>query len=208
MSQAACATLLTLLLCTSGVAADSIDKSWEEAEAPPRPRIETVVVEPATTALLVLDIEERTCNRQDRPRCLKTVPQIAAILKRARAANLPVVYSLTPKGTPETILREVEPVPGEPIVASSVDKFWNTDLEQILRKGGVKTVIVTGTAAHGAVLHTASAAAYRGFQVVLPVDGLSAEDLYTEQAAVHLLVTGPATRGKIALTRTDMIEMR
>jgi nicotinamidase-related amidase len=34
-------------------------------------------------------------------------------------------------------------------------------------------VIAVGTAANGAVLYTASAAAFRGMNVIVPVDGIS-----------------------------------
>ena len=43
-----------------------------------------------------------------------------------------VAYSLTTKGEPEDIREEVAPLPEEPVVRSSADKFYNTDLEQIL----------------------------------------------------------------------------
>jgi nicotinamidase-related amidase len=89
-----------------------------------------------------------------------------------------------------------------------VDKFFRTDLERILADWGVDTVIVVGTAAHGAVVHTATGASVRGLKVVAPVDGLSAEDLYTEQMAVQHLLTGPGTRRNITLTTTDGISFR
>ncbi len=184
---------------------DPIDMLWDQVTPPSLPSIGPVTVDPAKTALLILDIEELTCNSQVRPRCLATVPRIADLARRCREAKLPVIYSQTPKRTP--MLPAVTPKEGEPIVASSVDKFWKTDLEKILRDKGVDTVIVTGTAAHGAVLHTATAAGFRGFKVIVPVDCLSAADLYTEQASVQLLLTGPATRKAITLTRGDMIEL-
>ena len=119
-----------------------------------------------------------------------------------------MIYSQTPRGTEGTILPPVAPQKGEPVVRSSVDKFRNTDLEEILKEKGVDTVIVTGTAAHGAVLHTATAAGFRGFSIILPLDRLSAEDLYTEQASVALLLTGPATRGRATATKSGLIKMQ
>lgn len=199
--------LAALLLATAQARAESIDLIWNDVTPPPLPELAPVRADPATTALLVLDIEERTCNAQRRPRCLETVPRIADLLSRAREAKMPVVYSLTPANQPETILAPVVPEPGEPIVASSVDKFWKTDLETILTRRDIKTVIVTGTAAHGAVLNTATAAGFRGLSVILPVDCLSDTETYVEQASVYLLLTGPATRKHITLTRSDMISM-
>jgi len=86
-----------------------------------------------------------------------------------------------------------------------VDKFWKTDLERILQQKNISKVIVTGTAAHGAVMHTATAAGFRGIEVILPVDCLSAKDLYTEQATIQLLKTGPGTRKRITLTSSQQI---
>lgn len=188
--------------------AGSIDAEWNRATPPPAPKPAAVTVDPADTALLVLDIEQLTCNTERRPRCLETVPAIADLLARARKAKMPVVHSQTPRGTLDTILPPAAPEKGEPVVRSSVDKFWNTDLEKILKDKGIKRVIVTGTAAHGAVLHTATAAGFRGLSVILPLDCLSAEDLYTEQASVALLMTGPATRRKVTVTRSDLIKMQ
>jgi len=184
-----------------------IDEIWGQVQPPAVLTLENVTVSPHDTALLVLDIEELTCNAERRPRCLDTVPRIAALLKRAREAGMPVVYSLTSRGTPETILPPVTPREGEPIVQSSVDKFWKTELETILTDAGVTRVIVTGTAAHGAVLHTATAAGFRGMEVIVPVDCLSAADPYIEQASVHLLETGPATRRRVHITRSERIEI-
>jgi nicotinamidase-related amidase len=200
---AALAALCFLLVAAAPAMAKSIDALWEDVRAPRAPGLSWAKADPASTALLVLDIEELTCNARVRPRCLETVPRIAALLARARSAGVSVIYSTTLKRTP--ILPDVLPRDDEPVVASSVDKFWRTDLEEILHTRGVTTVVVTGTAAHGAVLHTATSAGFRGFRVLLPVDCLSAWDIYAEQAAVQLLLTGPATRKVITLTRSDLI---
>ena len=202
--------LLVVPLLAGGVvssasAGEAIDMMWESVTPPPKPELKAVTLDPARTALLILDIEELTCNAERRPRCLDTVPRIAELAAAARKAGAPVVYSLTGRGTPETILPPVAMQPGELVVQSSVDKFWRTDLEKILADKNVNTVVVTGTAAHGAVMHTATAAGFRGMHVILPVDCLSAADPYIEQASVHLLLTGPGTRKRITLTRSDMI---
>ena len=173
----------------------------------PQPKLEAVKLAPKTTALLILDIEKLTTNAQRRPRAVASVPRIAALLAKARAAGMPVAYSLTSRAGPESILKEVTPRKGEPIVKASVDKFHGTRLEAILKKKGVKTVLVVGTAAEGAVLHTATAAAIRGFDVVVPVDGMSSSELYAEQYTAWHLVNAPGSRRRTKLTRTDMIQI-
>ena len=120
---------------------------------------------------------------------------------------MPIAYSLTSKGTRESILKEVAPREGEPVVKASVDKFHGTGLEAFLKGRGVKTVLIVGTAAEGAVLHTATAAAMRGFDVVVPVDGMSSSELYAEQYTAWHLVNAPGSRRRTRLTRTDMIRI-
>ncbi len=91
-------------------------------------------------------------------------------------------------------------------MTSGPDKFLGTDLEKIIKKNGIKTVIVTGTAAHGAVLYTASGAALRGTQVVVAVDGISAENPYAEQYTVWHLKNAPRVSSPVTLTRTTSIQ--
>ncbi len=201
----AASCLVIVLAMSAGAYAGYVETLWEQATPPAIPKIVPVEADPQDTALLVLDIEQLTCNQERRPRCLQTVPRIAALIARARAAGMPVLYSLTSKGTPDTILKPVAPLKDEAIVQSSVNKFWQTDLDIFLKKLNTKSVIITGTAAHGAVLHTATAAAARGYGVILPVDCLSAREPYVEQAAIHLLETGPGTRKRIQLTESNLI---
>lgn len=91
------------------------------------------------------------------------------------------------------------------MVSSGPDKFLGTDLEKILKEKGVKTVIAVGTASHGAVLYTASGAALRGIQVIVPVDGISAEITYAEQYASWHLLNAPRISTLVTLTKTDLI---
>jgi nicotinamidase-related amidase len=181
---------------------------WSSVKAPPPVTLDEVKIDPAYTALLILDIEQRTCNAQDRPRCVDSAPKIKAFLKKARSKGIFIVYSNTNLGTPRTILPEVKPQGHEPIVKSGVDKFYNTDLEKILRDKGISLVIIVGTTAEGAVLHTANGAAMRGFQVVIPVDGFSAGNLYAEQYTAWDLVNAPGTRQHTTLSRLDMIKLK
>lgn len=183
----------------------SIIEDWDKVKAPPAPEVKPVTVDPRTTALLILDIEKRTTNMERRPRAVASVPVIRTLLEAARAKGLPVAYSTTSNSSPGDILPEVAPRPAEPVVKSSVDKFFKTDLEAILREKGVQRVILVGTAAEGAVLNTAVAAAIRGMEVIVPVDGLSSSELYAEQYVCWHLLNAPGTRGKVTLTKVALI---
>lgn len=199
--------IVAALKHTEAGAADdkTIIELWESVQPPDPVEIKAVTIDPKTTAFLILDIEQRTCNAERRPRCISSVSKIKKFMDIARSKGVAIVYSLTPAGAPETILPEVVPAGNEPVVKSSVDKFFNTDLEKVLREKNIKTVIIAGTAAEGAVMHTATGAAMRGFQVIVPVDGMSSAALYAEQYTAWHLVNAPGTRNNASLSRFDMI---
>jgi nicotinamidase-related amidase len=88
------------------------------------------------------------------------------------------------------------------------NKFYNSSLEPALKEKGIRTVIVTGTSAQGAVAGTTQGATERGFKAVVPVDGMSSEDAFNElYAAWHLAKGGPViVTGKVTITRSSMMK--
>jgi nicotinamidase-related amidase len=97
--------------------------------------------------------------------------------------------------------------PGEFVVRGGADKFIGSDLEMRLRDKGIKTVIVSGTSAQGAVVGTSNGAVQRGYKAVVPVDGMSAEHPYNEQYAPWHLYNGPVNLTEnVTLTRSDLIK--
>src|SRR5882762_76704 len=205
---AALAITVGFFLCQGAVpaSAQTIVDEWATVQAPKPPELKPVTLDPKTTALLVLDFVKQTCNTERRPRCLTSVPHVQALLKLARDKGVLVVHSITTAATPADILKDVAPLEGEPIVKSAADKFFKTDLETILNDKGIKTVVVVGTAAHGAVLNTASQAAFRGLQVIIPVDGMSSENTYFEQYTAYHLGNAPGVGQQVTLTKVDMIK--
>jgi len=200
--------LCSLLSCPTPSMAEekNLLDVWSEIKTPPVVAVQPVHLDPKSSALLILDIEEWTCNTERRPRCLDSVPRIKGFLDQAKAKGMTVIYSLTSQGTPQTILPEVRPLDNAPIVQSGVDKFYNTELEKILRDRAIKTVVIVGTAAEGAVLHTATGAALRGLQVVVVLDGMTSATLYAEQYTAWHLLNAPGTKGKATLTLFKLID--
>ena len=199
---AAATTLSTL--CAS---AANIVELWDQVPAPPAPKLASVSVTASDTALLLLDIEQATCNLEGRPRCVAAVPAMAQFLDKARKARMPVFYSNTSRGSRETMLPPVAPRDDEPIVKASVNKFFGTKLDEYLKARNIKTVIVCGTSASGAALHTATAAAQYGYKLVLPADCVPGSSLYEEQASVWILLNGPGTARVTTATTLDAIKM-
>jgi nicotinamidase-related amidase len=200
----AAATVLSSAIVSLAHAANVIDE-WASVKAPVAPELKPVTVDPKTTALLMLDyIPAPYCSAN--PRCVATLPAVKGLLTEARAKGATVIYSIAGKYEASDIIKDVAPAANEPWVKSKADKFLNTELEKILKDKGVQTVIVTGTAANGAVLYTSTAAAIRGLKVIVPVDGLSGDDLYPEQLTVWQLAHGPGFGQLVTITKSDMIK--
>jgi nicotinamidase-related amidase len=205
-AQVLCVVAAGFLLFPIPVSAQTIVDEWSRVQPPRPPELKAVTLESNGTALLVLDMVKQTCNGERRPRCLDTIPKIQRLLKVARGKGVMVVHSITTAATPADIVKELAPLDGEPIVKAPADKFLKTDLEKILADKGIKTVIVVGTAAQGAVLNTGSQAAFRGLKVIVPVDGMSAENTYFEQYTAYHMSNAPGVGQQVTLTKIDLIQ--
>ena len=205
LPRLAVALAVALIAVAAPARAATIIDDWASVQAPPPPALAPAAVDPKTTALLILDIVRQGCNAERRPRCLDTLPAVHGLLERARGAGVLVGYSLVRGATSADVLPPVAPLGSEPMVTSGTDKFLGTDLEATLHAKGIKTVIILGVVAQGAVLTTATEAALRGFQVVVPVDGVSSDSVYAEQYTAWDLMNAPVIAGHVVLTRTDLI---
>ena len=174
-----------------------------------------VVLNPATTALLIFDIVDPICSRQ--PNCTgKMVPAIASLLARARQASVTVAFG-TRAPTMANWLPEVLPAPGDiKIESQAQDRFYNTDLDKTLKAKGIATLILAGWKVSGSVTYTSVGATLRGYTVVVPVDAsLDATDYeiaigqfqilhqHSENAANEALKDKAST-----LSRTDLISFK
>jgi nicotinamidase-related amidase len=205
-SLLACVVFGAAMLASTAYAGDIIEE-WANVKAPVAPALKAVTVDPKTTALLLLDFvpHDPYCG-PGKPRCPATLPAMKELLAKARSSGVTVIYSVAGKYAASDIAKEVAPAANDPWVKSKSDKFLNTDLEKILKDKGIQTVIVTGNSANGAVLYTGTGAALRGLKVIVPVDGLSANELFEEQLTVWQLAHGPGFGNLVTITRSDMIK--
>jgi nicotinamidase-related amidase len=212
---AACSTTPMTKQSTAQPPASSANLSGA-ATLPGTPAPVPVALDAKTSALLILDINSAVC--QPNPACTGTVPAIASLLGKARAANVPVIYStnLNPAGPPAT-LAAVAPQPGESVVAARGNKFTGTNLEDTLKQQNVGTLVIVGTAANGAVMYTSFHANTRGFTVVVAEDGISSAVPVNTRLAQYQLLNQPGfinsdntplADKKVTLSRGDLITFR
>jgi len=211
---AAVFVLAASVLGPSGLAATEAGPGPDSAlQVPEIAAAVPVTLDARSTALLVLDMNELTCT--PRPRCVATVPQVAALLGKARAAGVAVIYSQTPGGS--NVLAPLAPLGGEPLVTSRADKFFGTDLDEVLTAAGAETLVIVGVAANGAPLYTSFGANLRGYTVVVAEDGIAAGNEFDEFLTRYQLLNQPgfenpsntpAMAGRVTLSRTNLITFR
>jgi nicotinamidase-related amidase len=200
--------LAGVLLACAPLSAQTVVEEWAGAKIPPPPELKPAKVDAREAVLLVMDFTTQTCSAQRRPRCVASVPKVAKLIGAARAKGALVIYSIAGSGaTPASILPEVAPAVGETVLpALGPDKFIGSDLEGQLKSRNIKTVVAVGTQAQTSVLHTAGAAALRGFNVVVPVDGMSSDDVFPELYTAWHLSTAARIADKTTLTKIELVE--
>ena len=171
-----------------------------------------VTLNPATTALLLLDYVEPICNSQ--PKCKgQMLPAMTPFMARARKAGLVVAYG-TREQNMSKWLPEVAPTPGDiKIVNTAQDRFYNTDLDKALKAKGIKTIVMVGWKVSGSVAYTSVGATVRNYSVVIPVDTTTAgTDYETTLGFYQILNQGnsnltnePLKPNAPTLSRTDLI---
>ena len=170
------------------------------------PVAQRVSLVPATTALLVLDLATQTCSAPVRPRCPAMAAHVRPLIEHARERHWLVVYTLGSASKTADILADVAKLGSEPEFTGPPDKFIGTGLEASLREHGIKTVVALGSAAEGAVMETAASAAFHGFDVVVPVDGMVSSTLYNEQYVAWNLTHAPRLPERITLSAVGLID--
>ncbi len=194
----------------SGAGAQGVLDDWARATLPPAPTLKPVSVDPKTTALLLFDFTTQTCSPERRPRCAASMPKMKMLLEDARSRGMFVVFSVALANTDaKDMMADIKPLPGEPVLPSlGPDKFINSDFEKMLKDKGVQTLILNGTAAQSTVLHTGGEAALRGFSVIVPIEGMSSNDVFSELYTAHHLTSAARIADKVTLTRVDMISYK
>ena len=177
-------------------------------EAPDLPNAVGVALDPRTTAVLVLDLSDVSCGQVAAAK--ESVPAVRKLLDRAREHGAKVIFALG--RAPQEVFADLGRRESEPIVKSSADKFFQTDLDQHLQ--GITHVVINGTAANGAVLYTAFGACARGLTVVVPEDGMSSRQPIATWVAKYQLLNQPGfvnaqntplAAKQVTISRTDLI---
>ncbi|MGW3031331.1 cysteine hydrolase family protein [Streptomyces sp. NPDC001178] len=141
----------------------------------------TTLQERPHTALLVIDVQrDVVASAHERD---AVVANIAALVDKARAADVPVVWVQHSDPHLEKGSEGWEYVPelarqgAEALVHKNYgDSFEGTDLEQVLAAAGVGHLVVTGAETDACIRSTIHGAFVRGYDVTLVADAHTTND--------------------------------
>lgn len=183
-----------------------------------------VSVDASRAALLVIDMQNDFVKDGGTlvvPDAAATIPRIAGLVDRARAAGMRVAFSQDTHddGDPEwriwgehvrrgtwgwRIVDELAPLENERVFQKvRYDAFYGTSLDHFLRLWGVETVVICGTVANICVHYTAASAALRWYDVIIPCDAVSALDPFDLESSLRQ--TAFLFAGKV--TTTDALAL-
>ncbi len=165
-------------------------------------------LDPAKTALLIINMNNDLVGRDEvRP----LVPRLGRLLAQARARGVMVIYSplafcadgsdagalaefwepigkdhILTRGTPGAeICPELAPAPGEQVLQRNrYSAFFNTELDHLLRRRGIETLIIGGYSTNFCCDSTARDAQFRDYNVIFLSDGTAPIALQDDAAAI------------------------
>lgn len=177
-----------------------------EVEVPEYEVVSQLSVSSDEAVLLVVDMQ-KDFAREDgalyNPEAERSIDVIANLQERARASGVPVWYTMdthTPDDPEFSVWGEhcvrgtegweiVDPLqPGDDETVFEkcrYDGFYGTSLNHQLTVEDRDTLVIVGTVANICVHYTAASAGLRYYDVVHPVDGLSALTEFDRQAALR-----------------------
>lgn len=145
-----------------------------------------------------------------------TIGQVARVLRAARAAAVPAFHltmarradgagsvvnclllAATRKGTPlvpgspqQAVVAELAPAEGDHVVTRyhGLSPFHGTELDQLLRNRGVRTVVATGVSVNIGIFGLTLEAVNYGYQVVIPREAVTGTpDAHVDGMMEHTL---------------------
>lgn len=181
----------------------------ETVSVPEIPFEDQVTLPAGDTAVIVVDMQNDFVKPEGSlmvAAAQKTVPNIQALITRARQAGSQIVYTqdtmfpddrefdIWPehclKGTwGWQIIPELQPDKHELVCRKNrYDGFYGTWLDHFLNNTWqIKNLVIVGTVANICVLHTAASAGLRWYRVIMPADGVSANTEFDQALTLRLV---------------------
>ncbi|NJE06599.1 isochorismatase family protein [Thermococcus sp. M36] len=160
-------------------------------------------------AVLAIDLQRHFLSEKSKaylPSTRRFVPRLVEFYGEASRLGVPIIFTrhyhekdimahwwgdeMKRDDPMNELLGEFRPFAETVIEKSTYNAFYGTELEGILRKLHVETIIVTGVMTHLCCETTAREAFVRGFKVVFPVDGTLTQNRFFHEATLRNLSHG------------------
>ena len=175
------------------------------------------VFRPQSSALFVIDMQYFFCDPSSHAyfqTATTIIPRIQQLLRSYRHQSLPVIftrYALLKTESPgamgrwwndilyddddrSNIIAPLNPLPNELVIRKTqYSAFFETDLDQILKKHHVTNVVITGVLTHLCCETTARDAFMRNFDVFFAADATASDKQMLHNASLRTLSNGFAT---------------
>ena len=184
------------------------------------------LLDPARTALVLIDLQNSNVSRQLAPYSAEqTVGNCVLLAQEMRGRGAMVIYvhvlvnelpapladmPMRPPGTPAAPLEASRLAPTAGIEAQDTvitkrqwGAFYGTELDQLLRRRGINTLVLGGIATNFGVESTARAAFDRGYALVFAEDAMSSFEAEAHAFACRTIFP---RMGRVRSTRT-LIDM-
>ncbi len=110
------------------------------------------------TAVIIMDYQIRILDSLPKERLKELLQRANRVLDKARQKGVPVIYVEVQRGdrTPEMEIHpDIKPQPGELVLTKRrVGPFSTTNLDEVLKKQGIDTLVLMGVATSGCVIST------------------------------------------------------
>jgi nicotinamidase-related amidase len=102
------------------------------------------------------------------------------------------------------------------IPSKGQDRFFSTELDNVLKAKGITTIILTGWKVSGSILYTSVGATLRGYTVVVPADTTDAPTDYEVPIGIYAMLNQNSANAKneplkpkaTTLSRSDLISFQ
>jgi nicotinamidase-related amidase len=157
-------------------------------------------------AIIVVDmINDFVTGKLGSPRAQKIIPNIAALLKKARKQGIPVIYlrdahtktdremdiwgEHAMKGTGASeIVPELKPEKNDIVIEKRwYSGFVDTELPSVLKKLGVDTLIILGVSTDICVQNNVGHAYFSGYKTIVPQDCTASIDEEAHEQAIKYM---------------------
>lgn len=166
---------------------------------------EELSIDRGKTAVFIMDYQNRQLNYFDEQFQQDILKRANRVLNQARQAGIPVIHIEVVRGERDWAQQMhpgMVPQPGELILTKNkVGPFSSTNLDEVLRKQGITTLVLLGISTGGCVLSTVRCAADMDYRLIVLSDCCGDPD-----AEIHrVLMAKLFPRQAIVITAEEFI---